>query len=228
MRRSSPRRRVSALPVNLRSARAFKLRALGKEVVPTNWPTWLVRESTETHGLGFYIGCRCASRGGEMLLVSKAALPGIVLLLLTPGISGPRPAAVPSSNPSKGVLAVEDRTDVKKVQETLRDKGHYRGGVDGVIGLRTRAGIRAYQTAEDLPVTGELDAESDHKAARRMGTTLHRVSLPQGSSGIGVRGEQARHQRRWSSDRTLQSCPGPFSPAIQFGMYSQRRCTLSR
>ncbi|MFZ0481507.1 MAG: peptidoglycan-binding domain-containing protein [Terriglobales bacterium] len=123
-----------------------------------------------------------------MLLVSKAALPGIVLLLLTPGISGPRPAAVPSSNPSKGVLAVEDRTDVKKVQETLRDKGHYRGGVDGVIGLRTRAGIRAYQTAEDLPVTGELDAETAGKlGVRPQGREKNGYDAAQGKPSAGIK-----------------------------------------
>ena len=46
------------------------------------------------------------------------------------------------------------------MQEILRDKGHYRGKVDGVFGLRTRASIRAYQKAENLPVTGEVDTRT--------------------------------------------------------------------
>jgi peptidoglycan hydrolase-like protein with peptidoglycan-binding domain len=51
------------------------------------------------------------------------------------------------------------------MQQTLLNKGHYRGKVDGVFGLRTRASIRAYQKAESLPATGHLDKET----AERLG-----------------------------------------------------------
>ena len=96
-----------------------------------------------------------------MFLASKAAWTGIALILLATGISGPRPALLSSgANPSKEVPAGVHRNDVKKVQETLRNKGHYRGEVDGVFGLRTGAGIRAYQKGENLPVTGQLDTQT--------------------------------------------------------------------
>ena len=49
------------------------------------------------------------------------------------------------------------------MQQTLLDKGHYRGKVDGVFGLRTRASIRAYQKSEHLPVTGQLDVRTSGK-----------------------------------------------------------------
>jgi peptidoglycan hydrolase-like protein with peptidoglycan-binding domain len=95
-----------------------------------------------------------------MFLASKAAWAGVVFILLTTGISGPRPTPLASeANLSKEEPGVghRDRDDVKKMQETLRDKGHYRGKVDGVFGLRTRASIRAYQKAGKLPVTGQVD-----------------------------------------------------------------------
>jgi peptidoglycan hydrolase-like protein with peptidoglycan-binding domain len=99
-----------------------------------------------------------------MFLASKAACAGIVLLLLTTGISGPRPTPLASRpNLSKEVPAVEHGNDVRKMQQTLSDKGHYRGKVDGVIGLRTRASIRAYQKAENLPVTGQIDIQTAGK-----------------------------------------------------------------
>jgi len=53
--------------------------------------------------------------------------------------------------------SAQDRGDIKKVQETLRDKGDYTGPVDGIVGPQTRAAIRQYQQSENLPVTGHLD-----------------------------------------------------------------------
>jgi len=102
-----------------------------------------------------------------MLLASKAACAGIVFLLLTTGISGPRGTPLASANLSKEVPAVGPRNDVKKMQETLRDKGHYSGEVDGVLGLRTRASIRGFQKTENLPVTGQLDARTADKLGVR-------------------------------------------------------------
>jgi peptidoglycan hydrolase-like protein with peptidoglycan-binding domain len=103
-----------------------------------------------------------------MFLAGKAAWAGIVLLLLTTGISGPHPAPLASEpNLSKEVPAIGHRDDIKKMQQTLRDKGHYRGKVDGVFGLRTRASIRAYQKAGNLPATGQLDTQTAGKLGVR-------------------------------------------------------------
>jgi peptidoglycan hydrolase-like protein with peptidoglycan-binding domain len=49
------------------------------------------------------------------------------------------------------------------MQQALQDKGCYHGKLDGVFGLRTRAGIRAYQKAENLPVTGQVDTQTAAK-----------------------------------------------------------------
>jgi peptidoglycan hydrolase-like protein with peptidoglycan-binding domain len=96
-----------------------------------------------------------------MLLASKAALAGIVFILVTTGISGSRPTPLASGTDlSKEAPTVGLRTDVEKMQETLRGKGHYHGNLDGVLGLRTRAGIRGFQKAENLPVTGQLDIQT--------------------------------------------------------------------
>jgi peptidoglycan hydrolase-like protein with peptidoglycan-binding domain len=65
-----------------------------------------------------------------------------------------------SDSNNQGVPAFVIKNEIKKMQETLRAKGHYRGKIDGVFRLRTRASIRAYQKAENLPITGEVDTRT--------------------------------------------------------------------
>jgi peptidoglycan hydrolase-like protein with peptidoglycan-binding domain len=104
-----------------------------------------------------------------MLLASKAGLAGIVFILLTTEILGPPSTRLLSrANLSGEVPAVGRRDDVKKMQQTLEGKGHYRGKVDGVFGLRTQASIRGFQKAENLPVTGELDTQTAGKLGVRL------------------------------------------------------------
>jgi peptidoglycan hydrolase-like protein with peptidoglycan-binding domain len=102
-----------------------------------------------------------------MLLAGKVGCAGIVFLLLATGISRARPTP-PDSGANltaemSGDAHANDLNDVSGMQTTLQDQGYYRGQVDGVLGLRTRASIRAYQKAENLPVTGELDLRTAGK-----------------------------------------------------------------
>jgi peptidoglycan hydrolase-like protein with peptidoglycan-binding domain len=56
-----------------------------------------------------------------------------------------------------------DRGNIKKMQESLRDKGYDPGRIDGVMGSQTRDAISQYQKSENLPVTGHLDGETAAK-----------------------------------------------------------------
>jgi hypothetical protein len=88
-------------------------------------------------------------REEEMFLAGKAAYAGIVFLLLTTWVSGPHPAPpTAAADLSKRVPESSHSNNVNGMQQTLLDKGHYRGKVDGLFGLRTRASIRAYQKTE--------------------------------------------------------------------------------
>jgi lipoprotein-anchoring transpeptidase ErfK/SrfK len=48
--------------------------------------------------------------------------------------------------------------NVFEAQVALARRGISAGSIDGLIGSQTRAALRAFQQAENLPVTGELDA----------------------------------------------------------------------
>jgi peptidoglycan hydrolase-like protein with peptidoglycan-binding domain len=57
------------------------------------------------------------------------------------------------------VLA-QDPAAIESVQKTLKAKGHDPGPVDGVMGPRTTAALRAYQKEQGLDVTGRLDTST--------------------------------------------------------------------
>ena len=60
----------------------------------------------------------------------------------------------------KGLQPSSSRTRSRRCRKLCAIKGHYRGKIDGVFGLRTRASLRAYQKAENLPVTGQVDTRT--------------------------------------------------------------------
>ncbi|MAZ82733.1 MAG: glycohydrolase [Hoeflea sp.] len=45
---------------------------------------------------------------------------------------------------------------IKAVQLRLREMGLYAGSIDGIFGKLSRAGLRAYQSQEGLPITGRI------------------------------------------------------------------------
>ena len=76
-----------------------------------------------------------------------------------------RPAAAESTRPPQPaplggraeVALVPDREAQRLIQRELRAQGFDPGPLDGIIGPRTRAAIRRWQTAQGLPATGRLD-----------------------------------------------------------------------
>jgi peptidoglycan hydrolase-like protein with peptidoglycan-binding domain len=56
--------------------------------------------------------------------------------------------------------AAKQGDDVKKVQQTLHDKGYDPGPVDGVMGSQTRRALGQYQKAQGYPVTNRLDSRT--------------------------------------------------------------------
>jgi hypothetical protein len=126
-------------------------------------------------------------------------------LLLGTGLSGPRPPLCTSgADLSKDAPGFPHPNDVSGCSKILLDRGHYRGKMDGVLGRRTRAGIRGYQKAENLKATASLikrspaDWESDPTFKRRWATIARKPSLRQAQRWPKVRGAPVRHLMRQS------------------------------
>jgi peptidoglycan hydrolase-like protein with peptidoglycan-binding domain len=49
---------------------------------------------------------------------------------------------------------------IKQVQQKLKDQGHDAGPVDGVMGPKTQAALKGFQSAKGLKDSGQLDRET--------------------------------------------------------------------
>ena len=72
----------------------------------------------------------------------------------------------------------EDR-NVRAAQQALRDQGYNPGPIDGVMGPRTSAALRDYQTKEGLTASGQLDDATIDKLGVRGGTSASPATEPQ-------------------------------------------------
>jgi len=115
-----------------------------------------------------------------MNLYRKAVWARIVFTFLMTGMLGL--SLMPCAS-------AQNRGDIKKVQETLRDKGYYTAPVDGIMGPQTRAALRQYQQSENLPVTGRLDGETAGKLGvgpETVGGDFKAAGEAVGTGGQGV------------------------------------------
>jgi peptidoglycan hydrolase-like protein with peptidoglycan-binding domain len=131
----------------------------------------------------------------KMNLNTKAVWTRVVLAFLATGMLGLSLTALAfAAHPQEEQPAVSHSQDIKKVQESLRDKGYYHAKVDGISGPQTRAAIRQYQKDENLPVTGRLDSETGGK----LGVEPKSVGGEFGQAGkdVGHGSEKAAHEMK--------------------------------
>jgi len=62
---------------------------------------------------------------------------------------------------------IDPISSISGIQSRLNNLGFDCGAVDGVLGPRTEAALRAFQQAHDLPPTGEADAATQDALFRR-------------------------------------------------------------
>jgi peptidoglycan hydrolase-like protein with peptidoglycan-binding domain len=67
----------------------------------------------------------------------------------------------------RGPIFRANKDQITQAQNLLKQRGFYSGAADGKLNPDTRAGLRKYQEAEGLKVTGTLN-----------GVTLQKMSIP--------------------------------------------------
>ncbi len=92
------------------------------------------------------------------------------------------------------IATASSSEDIRKVQQSLNDKGYDAGPVDGVLGSRTRASIRQYQASEKLTVTGRLDAETAGKLG--VGPESIGGSFKGAGQEVGRGGQELGHEMK--------------------------------
>jgi hypothetical protein len=90
------------------------------------------------------------------MLDHRLTLRATVLGAVLPAILGTMLMLAPVS----AALAAEPPPNMRQAQDILRKKGFDVGTPDGVAGAKTRHAIQAFQRAQGLPVTGELNVNT--------------------------------------------------------------------
>ncbi len=120
-----------------------------------------------------------------MSLNKKAVWTRVIFTLLMTGMLGLSVTPLASA---------QDRGDIKKVQESLRDKGYYTASVDGRMGPQTREAISQYQKSENLPVTGRLDGETAGKLG--VGPESEGGNFKGAGQEVGAGGKELGHEMK--------------------------------
>ena len=97
---------------------------------------------------------------------------GLLGALVIVALAQPSWAADTEASPPKAVGAkkhvVRTTGDVKKLQEALKAKGDDPGAIDGIMGKKTVAALKRFQSDNGLKATGKLDKEAAEKLGIEM------------------------------------------------------------
>lgn len=101
------------------------------------------------------------------------ALLALTLLNTSAGVAlAEEPAARPAESATASSLKSLPAQEVQEVQQALRDRGQYKGAVDGIAGAGTIAALEAFQRDRGLPTIGLSKETRFELGMKQMSTTV--------------------------------------------------------
>jgi peptidoglycan hydrolase-like protein with peptidoglycan-binding domain len=138
----------------------------------------------------------------KSMIAALLALPLVVAVPATAQQGSPSPQ---QAQPGQGNAAVQLSQDqVRQLQQALNDHGFDAGEVDGVMGARTSAALKRFQSKAGLKPTGQIDQQTlalvglsgqaqqpaGQPQSTGQGGTSGQPASPDQSSGRGSQGDQ--------------------------------------
>jgi len=103
--------------------------------------------------------------------LGRSLLAGVFALTLAFPVWAAEQAKEASATQEKADSKSVNSAEIKKLQEALKGKGEDPGAIDGRMGRKTHAAVRAFQKSNGLKVTGKLDQETADKLGVQLATT---------------------------------------------------------
>ncbi|MFO1241774.1 MAG: peptidoglycan-binding domain-containing protein [Rickettsiales bacterium] len=104
----------------------------------------------------------------------------------------------------KGDKSPEERAAIDGLQKFLQQEGLYKGKIDQDFGRGTKKAVEDFQKAHDLPVTGEVNAET-FSAIKNLVVARHQASAIRGDGRQEAAVEAALDNQRRSVIMTVEN-----------------------
>lgn len=116
---------------------------------------------------------------------------------------------------SRSTLPPADRGQlIKETQQMLLSSGYNPGPADGLMGKRTRAAIKAFQKANNIPITGKVSADL-HRQLSRNSTRKASAETKNSTSEERKAAKRRKLSKNASIVRMHRSCKGVFIPEVK-------------
>jgi peptidoglycan hydrolase-like protein with peptidoglycan-binding domain len=103
------------------------------------------------------------------LWLRNSVAGALIMILALPAWAAEEKKAAPAKEEkAEKKASAKGSEDVKKIQEALKAKGQDPGPIDGMMGSKTRAAIKAFQEASGIKATGRMDKETGEKLGVEM------------------------------------------------------------
>jgi hypothetical protein len=106
------------------------------------------------------------------------------------------------SGSSGTAMSNRGSSNIKEVQQALKDKGYDPGPIDGHMGAKTKEALKSFQSASNLSATGTLNSQTAEKLGVQSGSSSSMGSGKSSSSSTSGSGSMRSNDTRSDSNTT--------------------------